>query len=156
MTGAFGLPRTWGGSAPFTSPAGSGVGVAAFRSSRTDRRTTQPAATAARSTIRMMAKGKNRFITLPGLLNRVLNGLVEIAVNVDVYAVISLRPVSRQLQVAVNFILKRVGRVVSGLDLFILFALNIHGHPHITHLRALFGLIEFDDAVDRVVARLIR
>src|SRR5438067_6088025 len=157
VTGAFGLPRTCAGSAPLASPAGSGVGVAEFCCSRDERRSTKPATDATTSTITIIANGRNRFMAYPGRSSdRVIDRFVQIAVDINLNAIRSFRPIGRKLQMTMDLVLERVGRVIGGSNFFVTLVSGVHDLPDKADLGAFLGFVQINKAVHRVIGRIVR
>ena len=54
-----------------------------------------------------------------------------------------------------HFVLERVGRVIGGFDFFVLLAIHVPDLPDIADLGALLGFVQLDNAVHRVIGRIV-
>src|SRR5262249_48113909 len=86
------------------------------------------------------------YCLLPSVLRHpVINRLGEAAVYVDVYFVSADRPIARQGQITLNFVLERFSDVINCLDLFVARAFDFDRLPNEPYARAGFGGIEVDN-----------
>src|SRR5262249_48369713 len=93
------------------------------------------------------------YCLLPSALRHsVINRLGEAAVYVDVHFVSATRPIARQGQVTLYFVLERLSDVINCFDLFVARAFDFDCLPNEPYTRAGFGGIEVDNTEDSPIA----